>query len=102
MMLKVLMISLMLSVTFSCSSYIVKDPQPVYVMDNETGNIVYGKKNFDYRKGVDSMGAWTDGPMLIQWSEIPKLLIAFPLDIWLTEILPALKSMARKHRDDND
>lgn len=48
------------------------------------------------------MGAWVDQPKLIKWSDIPENIIAFPLETWLTKIKPALKSLARKYRDNRD
>jgi len=89
-------------VTFSCSSYVIKKPKPVYIISNKFGTVVKGTKNFNVKNGYDSMGAWVEKPKLIKWSEMPENLIGFPLDIWLTQIKPALRSMAKKYKDNRD
>lgn len=101
-MLKTLMIGLILLGTYSCSSAHIKEPQPVYVINFKFGSVASGTKSFDYKKGVDSMGEWVSEPRLIQWSEVSENVIAFPLEIWLTRIKPALKKLARKNRDARD
>lgn len=101
-MLKTLKIGLLCLVISSCSTYIIKDPQPVYVINHKFGAIAKGSKNFNVKNGPDKMGAWVESPVLIKWSELPENIIAFPLETWLTQIKPALKSMARKYRDDRD
>ena len=99
---KVLMIGLMLWLTFSCSSAHIKEPQPVYVLNFKFGSVAQGKKNFNYKDGADFMGEWVEKPTLIKWSDMPENIIGFPLEIWLTRIKPALKKLARRHRDRND
>lgn len=101
-MLRILMIGLMLSVTFSCSQAVIKEPQPTYVINTKTLDVAYGLKNFNYRSGHDLMSEWVDRPKIIKWSEVEHNIIGFPLEVWLTKIKPALKYLARKHRDDND
>ena len=86
----------------SCAAAIIKEPQPVYVINTKFMSVAKGMKTFDVRGGKDQMTAWTESPKLIEWSEIPKDLIAFPLEIWLTKIKPALKALAQKHKDDRD
>lgn len=101
-MLKMLMNGLILLTMFSCSTYIVKEPQPVYIFNHKFGVVAKGMKNFNVRNGVDEMGGWIEKPVAIEWSEVPENIIGFPLEIWLTKIRPAIKSLARKHRDDRD
>lgn len=86
----------------SCSSYIIEDPQPVYVISNKFGVIVKGTKDFNVKNGYDTMGEWIEEPSLVELSEVPDNLIAFPLEKWLTEIKPAIKSLAKKYSDDRD
>ena len=65
-------------------------------------SVAKGTKSFDIRNGRDKMTNWVEKPTLIDWSDIPKDLIAFPLEIWLVKIKPALKALAQKHKDQND
>ena len=86
----------------SCAAAIIKDPQPVYVINTKFMSVAKGTKSFDIRNGKDQMTAWVEKPALTKWSKIPKNLIAFPLEKWLIKIQPALRSLARKYKDDRD
>lgn len=99
---KMLINGLILSTMFSCSAAIVKDPQPVYVINTKFMAVAKGSKNFNIKKGHENMTEWVDKPELIEWSEIPENLIAFPLEIWLKKIKPTLKEISRKYSDDRD
>ena len=87
---------------YSCSTSVIKKPQPVYVINHKFGSVAKGTKSFNIKDGVDSVGEWVERPHLIKWSEIPENIIAFPLEIWLKQIKPYLKTVARKYRDSKD
>jgi hypothetical protein len=97
-----LMNGLILLTMCNCAAAIIKEPQPVYVINTKFMSVAKGTKSFDVRNGKDKMTAWVESPKLIEWSEIPKDLIAFPLEIWLLKIKPALRALAQKHKDDRD
>ena len=99
-MLKTLTLGLMLLMTFSCST-VIKEPQPVYVINTKLMSVAYGKKSLNVQGGASNMGEWIDRPQLIDWSEIPENLIGFPLKIWLEQIKPVLKEQARKYDNQN-
>lgn len=99
---KILMLGLILSVTFSCSSAHIKEPQPFYVLNFKHAAVVKGTKSFNYKDGHDFMGEWVEQPKKIEWSDMPENIVGFPLEIWLTRIKPALKKLARRHRDERD
>ena len=97
-----LMNGLILLTMFSCAAAIIKEPQPVYVINTKFMSVAKGTKNFNIKNGKESMTAWIEKPALIKWSQIPQNLIAFPLEIWLTKIKPALRALAQKHEDQRD
>lgn len=97
-----LMIGLILLVMSSCAGVMVKEPQPVYVINTKTSSVAKGTKTFNVKEGRDKMTDWVEMPELVEWSEIPENLIAFPLEIWLKKIRPALKMLAQKYKDDRD
>ena len=99
---KTLMNGLILLTMCSCAAAIIKEPQPVYVINTKFMSVAKGTKNFNIQDGKDQMTAWVESPKLIEWSQIPKDLIAFPLEIWLTKIKPALRALAQEHKDDRD
>lgn len=99
---KVLINGLILSMMCSCSAAIIKEPQPVYIINTKFMSAAYGTKNFNIKNGKEEMTAWIEKPKLIEWGNIPQDLIAFPLEIWLTQIKPALRAAAAKYRDDRD
>ena len=95
-MLRMLKIGSILLLISSCAAGLIKDPQPVYIINTKFMAVVKGTKNFNYKKGKKQMTAWVQKPKEIKWSEIPENLFAFPLDIWLTQIKPALRELAKK------
>ena len=99
---KTLMNGLILLTMCSCAAAIIKEPQPVYVINTKFMSVAKGTKNFNIQDGKDQMTAWVESPKLIEWSQIPKDLIAFPLEIWLTKIKPALRALAQEHKDDRE
>ena len=101
-MLKTLRSGLILSMLFSCSAAIIKEPQPVYVINTKFMSVVKGTKSFDVRNGREAMTEWVDSPDIIEWSEIPQNLIAFPLEIWLLKIKPALKALSQNYSNKRD
>ena len=96
-----LMNGLILLMMFNCAT-VIKEPQPVYIINGKFGSVAYGEKSFNHRESVSQMAEWTKKPVLIKWSEMPENIIGFPLEIWLKKIKPTLKEMARKNRDRND
>jgi len=96
------MIGLIVLVTFSCSTAVIKKPQPVYIINSKFGSVAFGKKDFNYKHNYKFVGEWVEKPKLIKWSAMPENIIGFPLEIWLTIIKPALKEVSRKKRDTKD
>lgn len=99
---KLLMNGLVLFATFSCSQAVIKEPQPTYVISTKFMSVAKGYKTFNYKNGEKTMGEWIAAPQLVKFSDLPENIIAFPLEIWLKKIKPALKNLARRNRDQRD
>lgn len=87
----------MLLMISSCAAAVIKEPQPVYIINTKFMAVTKGTKNFNINHGRDEMTSWIQRPVLINWSDMPENLIAFPVEIWLTKVKPALKALSSQY-----